>query len=150
MSPMGENTHQLTWGGNIKIHLAIFSLRLIGQLSQKWFLILAGKPFRGNQRSGIPSKRFYALFYPWASGIQLASTAFQEEMLVCFSSAGEKLRIDDIWLFRCCSWSDNIHSWMRLSFQSKSWAQITWIGRAMWYGSENAKSFPKVEMASVR
>ena len=72
MSLMGENTKeysQLTWGSNIKIQLVIFSLILIGKQSQKWFLILADKPFRGNQRSRIPSKRFMSLFYPWNSEI---------------------------------------------------------------------------------
>lgn len=69
-------------------------------------------------------------------------------MLVGFSSAGGKLRIYDIWFFKSCSWSENKAGWGS-SVQTKRDIQTTLLGVAMWYASEYAESFSKVEMVSV-
>ena len=89
-----EECLQGMWGNHIKIHSAIFSLILIGNHSQTWFLIFVNQAVRDHQITRVPSNRPMPSSYPWNSGIPLASTAFQDEGLAFLGGYSVKTEED--------------------------------------------------------
>lgn len=58
----------------------------------------------------------------------------------------EKLRIYAIWLFKYCSWSDDIQRWVRLFSAVKKQYTNNFSRSGDVIRSEHTESFPKVEM----